>query len=57
MARPKKDGKFVNAYLKKDLVDRMETYSESTFMPKTAILELALQEYLDKVEQGAKRAV
>lgn len=57
MARPRKDGKFVNAYLKKDLVDRMETYSESTFMPKTAILELALQEYLDKVEQGAKRAV
>lgn len=57
MSRPRKEGKFVNAYIKKDLVDRMENYSESSFMPKTAILELALQEYLDKVEQGAKRAV
>jgi len=57
MSRPKKDGKFVNAYLKKELVERMEDYSASSFMPKTAILELALQEYLDKVEQGAKRAV
>ena len=56
MPRPKKDGKFVNAYLKKELVDRMETYSESSYIPKTAILEMALQEYLDKV-QKADRAV
>ena len=57
MSRPRKEGKFVNAYIKKDLVDRMENYSESSFMPKTAIIELALQEYLDKVEQRPQKAV
>lgn len=30
-------------------MDRLEEYSEQTMIPKTAILETALQEYLDKV--------
>jgi len=48
MPRPKKDGKFINFYVKKDLVERLEQYSEKSMIPKTAILEAALQDYLDK---------
>ena len=57
MSRPKKDGKFINAYVKRELVDRVDAYSESSCVPKTSIIEIALQEYLDKVEQKAKRAI
>lgn len=56
MSRPKKDGKFINAYVRKDIVERVDAYSETSLIPKTAILEIALQEYLDKV-QKADRAV
>ncbi len=55
MSRPRKDGKFINAYVKKDIVDRVDAYSEESRIPKTAILEVALEEYLDKVQ--AERAV
>lgn len=57
MPRAKKDGRYINCYVKRDLADRVDAYSEASLIPKTAIIELALQEYLDKVEQGAKRAV
>lgn len=50
MPRHKKNGKFVNFYAKKDLIDRLDEYSERTMIPKTAILEKALEEFLDKRE-------
>ena len=49
MSRPKKDGKFINAYVRKDIADRVDAYSEESLIPKTAIIEIALEEYLDKV--------
>ena len=51
MARAKKHGgfRFVNANLAVDLLDRLEDYSNGTRIPKVAITELALREYLDKV--------
>ncbi len=57
MPRPKKDGRFVNCYVKKELVDRLDEYSEKSLIPKTSVLEVALQEYLDKVEQRPQKAV
>lgn len=50
MPRPKKDGKYVNFYARKDLMDRLEEYSEKTMIPKTALLEKALEDYLERVE-------
>ncbi len=50
MPRPRKDGKVINFYVRKDLVERMDAYSEKSRIPKTSIVELALNEYLDKVE-------
>ena len=49
MSRPKKDGKFLNCYMRKDLYERVEKYCEETMIPKTAIVEKAVEEYLDKV--------
>lgn len=51
MARAKKQGefRFLNVNLPVDLLDRLEDYSNGTRIPKVAITELALREYLDKV--------
>lgn len=49
MPRLKKDGERSCCYLRKDLVDMIDEYSAETFIPKTAIVEKALQKYLDVV--------
>ena len=51
MARAKKKGnfRFLNVHLPVELLDRLEEYSDTTRIPKVAITEMALQEYLDKV--------
>jgi hypothetical protein len=49
MARPRKDGKFLNVKIPMDLYNRVTEYADSTKLSKTSILELALTEYLDKV--------
>ena len=49
MPRPRKEGKVINYYVRKDLVDRLDAYSEKSLIPKTSIIEVALKEYLDKV--------
>lgn len=54
MPRPKKDGKVINYYVRKDLVDRLEAYSEKTMIPKTSIVEAALQNYLDNAEKNKR---
>lgn len=49
MARPKKDGERFCCYLRKDLVNMIDDYSAETSIPKTAVVEKALQRYLDLV--------
>ena len=49
MARPKKDGERFCCYLRKDLVNMIDDYSAETSIPKTAVVEKALQKYLDLV--------
>ena len=36
MPRPKKDGKVINYYVRRDLVDRLDAYSEKSMIPKTS---------------------
>ena len=45
MARRKKDGKFVNFYIREDLVKLLDGYCDITLLPKTAVVEKALDEY------------
>jgi predicted transcriptional regulator len=51
MSRIKREGSFhfLNAKLPDSIFKRVEKYSEQTRIPKTAIVEKALLEYLDRV--------
>ena len=49
MARQKKGDKFLNAKLPVNVIEKVNAYSEATRIPKTAIVEMALNEYLNKV--------
>ena len=49
MVRPKKEGQFLNCYIRKEISEALTTYSDDTGIPKTRIVEKALQEYLDTV--------
>ena len=50
MARPKtKDAEARSFRIRKDLGTRLDDYSEWSHIPKTVIVELALEEYLNKV--------
>jgi predicted DNA-binding protein len=50
MARNKtKNSDAVSFRIRKDISERLSSYSESSRIPKTAIVEMALEEYLSKV--------
>lgn len=48
MPRAKKDGRFVNVYMEKSIADAADRYSKETGVPKTKVIEKALEEYLAK---------
>lgn len=57
MARPKvKDAEARSFRIRKDLGDLLDGYSETSHIPKTVIVELALEEYLNKVAPVKKTA-
>lgn len=51
MAKPKKDGKFINIFMIRELAERLETYSTETGIPKTFLIEKAVKAYLDEKEK------
>ena len=56
MPSAKKQGefRFLNVNLPVELLDRLDDYSDETRIPKVAIAEIALREYLDKVAPSKK---
>jgi predicted DNA-binding protein len=55
MARNKtKNSDAVSFRIRKDISERLNGYSESSRIPKTAIVEMALEEYLSKVAPTKK---
>ena len=48
MPRPTKDSKSLNIKIDTGLYQQLEQYSADTKLTKTAIVELALEEYLKK---------
>ena len=54
MAREKKNGRFLNCYVQQEIYDRLSLYSKETMIPKTAIVERALEEYLRKQSRTQK---
>lgn len=56
MARAKKNGEFVNCKIRQDIADKLNAYSEKTMIPKTAIVEKAIEEYLNKIDHSSKKS-
>lgn len=50
MPRAKKDEKFLNCYVDRKILEKLERYCESTSIPKTAVVEKALSQYLMRFE-------
>ncbi len=48
MARERKDGEFVNVKVRQDIADRLNQYTKESMIPKTALVEKAIEEYLDR---------
>lgn len=56
MARQKKDGQFINCYIKQEIADALNTYAEESGVPKTTIVEKALTAYLTSVNSDLENA-
>lgn len=55
MARPKvKVSEAMSFRIRKDLGESLDGYSETSHIPKTVIVELALEKYLDDVSPVKK---
>lgn len=58
MARQKKDGRYVNYYIAKDIVDKLDQYCEETGLSKTVAIERILgkhfEEYFGRPEEERK---
>lgn len=54
VGRPKKDGKYINCYIKKDIAEELEKFVETTGLPKTVAVEHALKMYLENHEKTGK---
>lgn len=54
MARAKKEGSFINCKIKSNIFNELNRYSEESLIPKTAIVEKALEEYFKKIKEREK---
>lgn len=50
MPRAKKDGKFLNCYVDREILEKLEQYCNETGIPKTSVVEKALGQYLMQFE-------
>ena len=51
MARPKKDGSYVNFYIDRKLVDELRDYAEEKGQTMTMALERILKEYFEQKKE------
>ena len=54
MARKKKDGKFLNIYMDRELNERIRIYAEEKGQSITVAIERILKEYLDNIDKTKK---
>ena len=51
MARPKKNGKYLNVCIEADIYDNLEQFCDKAGQSKTVAVERALMDYLDDYER------
>lgn len=49
--KAKKDGKYINIFMIRELAERLGAYSLETGIPKTFLIEKAVKKYLDEKEK------
>lgn len=47
MARPKKDGKYINFYMDAEVFAALEKFTDETGLTKTMAMERALKQYIE----------
>lgn len=47
MARAKKDGRYINYYIEKEVVDKLDQYCDETGLTKTVAIERILAKYFE----------
>ena len=55
MARPKKEGRYVNCYMDNTVLDKLEKYCEETGLTKTVAMERILDKFLTEREKSKKK--
>ena len=55
MPREKKDGKFINYYIKREIYEELKKYSEEKGQTMTMALERILQEYFFNATDSRKK--
>lgn len=55
MARPKKNGVYINYYIQKDIKERLDNYCDDVGQTNTMAVERILKQYLDKYEENNKK--
>lgn len=54
MARPKKDGVYINYYIRKDIKYRFDKYCENVGQTNTTAIERILKQFLDEYDKKQK---
>lgn len=54
MARPKKDGTYLNVCIESVIYDRLAKYCEEAGQPKTVAVERAITAYLNEYDEKQK---
>lgn len=50
MPRKKKDGRYINYYLERELVERLEQYAEQKGQTMTTAIERILKEHFERID-------
>ena len=54
MPRPKKDGKYINYYIERELYEKLRDLAEERGQTMTTAIERILKDYFDKLEDAEK---
>ena len=52
MAREKKDGRHINLYIEREIIESLEKYCERMGQTKTVAIERALKQYLSEYQNN-----
>ena len=55
MGRPKKDGRDLNCFLRRDLFEQLEQYCDEMGQTKTMVIERALEKTFREYEKNKKK--